>query len=478
MIQTTVMKNQPKTLYQKIWDAHSVRESAGEPTILYIDLHLIHEVTSPQAFSGLHARGLKVRRPDLTVGTMDHSVPSINRNTFPWLDELAQKQVEMLSDNCKQYGIVLHDLGSEHQGIVHVIGPELGLTQPGKTIVCGDSHTSTHGAFGALAFGIGTSEVEHVLATQCLLQNRTKTMAITIDGELRPGVFSKDIVLRIINELGIGGGTGYTFEYRGSAIRKLSMEARMTICNMSIEAGARAGIVAADDTTVEYLQKRVKFKDEAEEKAMTEAWLSWQSDEGAVFDKEIRIDADTIEPMVTWGTNPGMSVGITGNIPTDDSAEIKSALEYMGLTPGQKMQGQKIDYVFIGSCTNSRIEDLRIAAGILKEQCVAKGVTAYVVPGSQEVKQKAESEGLHEIFLSAGCEWREPGCSMCIGMNGDMVPTGKYCASTSNRNFVGRQGKGARTLLMSPAMAATAAIAGSVQDVRDHKDKIPAGAAL
>ena len=457
-----------RTLYEKLWDAHVVREAKGEPTILYIDLHLIHEVTTPQAFTGLHNRKLSVRRTDLTVATMDHSVPSANRKKLPWPDALAQKQVEMLADNCKKYGITLYDLESTHQGIVHVIGPELGLTQPGKTIVCGDSHTSTHGAFGALAFGIGTSEVEHVLATQCLLQNKTKTMAITINGKLKPGVYSKDIILRIIHELGIGGGTGYTFEYRGDAIRALSMEARMSICNMSIEAGARAGIIAPDRTTVDYLGKRVRFKSDEKKKRTIAKWLSWQSDEGVKFDKEIIIDAATIEPMVTWGTNPGMSVAISQKIPDGGSEDIKKALEYMGLQGGQMMRGQKIDYVFMGSCTNSRIEDLRIEAAIIKGKKVATGVTAYVVPGSYEVKHRAEAEGLHKIFLSAGCEWREPGCSMCIGMNGDLVPAGKYCASTSNRNFIGRQGRGARTLLMSPAMAAVAAILGAVGDAREY----------
>jgi len=457
-----------RTLYEKLWDAHVVREAKGEPTILYIDLHLIHEVTTPQAFTGLHNRKLSVRRTDLTVATMDHSVPSANRKKLPWPDALAQKQVEMLADNCKKYGITLYDLESTHQGIVHVIGPELGLTQPGKTIVCGDSHTSTHGAFGALAFGIGTSEVEHVLATQCLLQNKTKTMAITINGKLKPGVYSKDIILRIIHELGIGGGTGYTFEYRGDAIRALSMEARMSICNMSIEAGARAGIIAPDRTTVDYLGKRVRFKSDEKKKRTIAKWLSWQSDEGVKFDKEIIIDAATIEPMVTWGTNPGMSVAISQKIPDGGSEDIKKALEYMGLQGGQMMRGQKIDYVFMGSCTNSRIEDLRIEAAIIKGRKVASGVTCYVVPGSYEVKHRAEAEGLHKIFLSAGCEWREPGCSMCIGMNGDLVPAGKYCASTSNRNFIGRQGRGARTLLMSPAMAAVAAILGAVGDAREY----------
>ncbi|MDO8552308.1 MAG: 3-isopropylmalate dehydratase large subunit [bacterium] len=475
----TTSKATKKTLYEKLWDAHVVREAKGEPTILYIDLHLIHEVTTPQAFTGLHNRKLPVRRTDLTIATMDHSVPSANRKKLPWPDVMAQKQVEMLAKNCKKHGITLYGLDSEHQGIVHVIGPELGITQPGKTIVCGDSHTSTHGAFGALAFGIGTSEVEHVLATQCLLQNKTKTMAITVNGSLKPGVYSKDIILRIIHELGIGGGTGYTFEYRGSAIRALSMEARMSICNMSIEAGARAGIIAPDQTTIDYLEKRVKFKNDgrlqvptmdrsAEKKQAIAKWLSWQSDEGAKFDEELIIDAATIEPMVTWGTNPGMSVGISQKIPKEENEDIKKALEYMGLKGGQMMRGQKIDYVFFGSCTNSRIEDLRIEANILKGKKIAPGVTVFAVPGSFEVKKQAEAEGLHKIFLDAGCEWREAGCSMCIGMNGDLVPSGKYCASTSNRNFIGRQGRGARTLLMSPAMAAVAAILGAVGDSRDY----------
>jgi len=466
------MKTKPKTLYEKIWDAHAVRDAKDEPTILYIDLHMIHEVTSPQAFTGLETRGITVRRPDQTIATMDHSVPSTGRKSFPWLDALAQKQVEMLATNCKKYGITLHDLDSAHQGIVHVIGPELGITRPGRTIVCGDSHTSTHGAFGALAFGIGTSEVEHVLATQCLLQQKTKNMAITINGTLKPGVFSKDIILRIINEIGIGGGTGYTLEYRGSAIRALSMEARMTICNMSIEAGARAGIIAPDETTIEYLSKRVKFENNTEREQTIKGWREWASDEDATFDREVVIDADSIEPMVTWGTNPGMSVGITGVVPNGGNEEIAGALEYMGLTGGQKMQGQPVDYVFIGSCTNSRIEDLRIAARIMKNKKIAKGITAFVVPGSQEVKKVAEAEKLHEVFLAAGCEWREPGCSMCIAMNGDMVPAGKYCASTSNRNFIGRQGKGARTFLMSPAMAALAAIEGRIEDIRAHLENV------
>src|SRR3989338_7385799 len=342
----TKPKTKAKTLYEKIWETHVVRESKDEPTILYIDLHMIHEVTSPQAFTGLAARGIGVRRPENTVATMDHSVPSVNRKKLPWLNELAHKQVLILEDNCKKYGVTLYDLESKHQGIVHMIGPELGLTQPGRTIVCGDSHTSTHGAFGALAFGIGTSEVEHGLATQCLLQNRTKTMAVTITGTLPRGVYSKDIILKIINKIGVGGGTGYTLEYRGSAIEKLSMEARMTICNMSIEAGARAGLIGADKTTVEYLTKRVKFGSDAERERAVKQWLSWRNDEGAVFDKEVVIDAEDIEPMVTWGTNPAMSVPISGTIPIEETDENKVALAYMGLTAGQKIENQKIDYVF------------------------------------------------------------------------------------------------------------------------------------
>ncbi|MFH1537034.1 MAG: 3-isopropylmalate dehydratase large subunit [Patescibacteria group bacterium] len=458
----------PKTLYDKIWNAHTVREVASEPTILYIDTHLIHEVTTPQAFSGLDARGVKVHRSNLTFATMDHSVPSINRAIFPWPDSQAQKQVTTLAKNCKKHGITLYNLNSTHQGIVHVIGPELGLTQPGRTIVCGDSHTSTHGAFGALAFGIGTSEVEHVLATQCLLQNKTKTMAITVNGILPKGVYSKDIILRIIHDIGVGGGTGYTLEYRGSAIRALSMEARMSICNMSIEAGARAGFIAPDQTTVDYLVPRVKFKDENEKQQQIKKWLAWQTDKNAKFDHEIVLQAGDITPMVTWGTNPGMSIDVTGTIPQAADEETKKALEYMGFVGGQKIMNHPIDYVFIGSCTNSRIEDLRIAAGIMNNKKIAKNINALIVPGSQEVKRMAEAEGLCDIFVNAGCEWREPGCSMCIAMNGDKVSPGKYCASTSNRNFIGRQGKGARTLLMSPAMAAIAAIEGRISDARGY----------
>lgn len=457
-----------KTLYDKIWEAHTVREAIDEPTMLYIDLHLIHEVTSPQAFAALEKRGLSVRRPDLTIATMDHSTPTVNtRDSKQWPDALARKQVERLIKNCQTHGIKLYDFASGQQGIVHVIGPELGLTQPGKTIVCGDSHTATHGAFGALAFGIGTSEVEHVFATQTLLQNKTNTMAVTVTGTLQPGVYAKDIILSIIRQIGVNGGTGYTIEYRGSAIEQLSMEGRMSICNMSIEAGARAGLVAADQITVDYLLSRVQFENDNKKEKAIKRWLSWVSDPDATYDATVEINADDIEPMVTWGTHPGMSVRISEPIPAAESADDQTALDYMGLTAQHSMIGQPIDIVFIGSCTNSRIEDLREAARVMKGQHVAKHKRVLIVPGSQNVGRQAEAEGLRDIFESAGCEWREAGCSMCIAMNGqDIVPAGKYCASTSNRNFVGRQGKGARTFLMSPAMAAAAAISGSIQDVR------------
>ncbi|MBU2542885.1 3-isopropylmalate dehydratase large subunit [Patescibacteria group bacterium] len=462
----------PKTLYDKIYEAHVVSEGENEPTILYIDTHLIHEVTSPQAFTGLEKRKLKVRRPDLTFATIDHSAPSINRDQFPWDDEQAQKQVFVLASNCKKNGICLYDLQSEHQGIVHVIGPEIGLTRPGKTIVCGDSHTATHGAFGALAFGIGTSEVEHVLATQCLLQNKTKNMAITIDGELQNGVYAKDIILHIINKIRINGATGYTIEYRGSTIRSLSMEARMTICNMSIEAGARAGLIAPDQTTIDYLVPRVNFKNPVEQAQTIKNWLNLQGDKDAMFDKEIIINASSIEPMVTWGTNPAMSIGVTKKIPEPKNSEEEKALCYMGFRTDEKIIGKSVDYVFIGSCTNGRIEDLRVAADIMRGKKVAPDVIVYIVPGSCEVRDMAVREGLRDIFINSGCEWREPGCSMCIAMNGDIVPSEKYCASTANRNFVGRQGKGARTLLMSPAMAAASAITGCITDNRDIFNEI------
>src|SRR3989344_915822 len=405
-----------KTLYDKLWDAHIVRQNEDGTCLLYVDRHLVHEVTSPQAFEGLRLAARKLWRVDANLATTDHNVPTTDR-ARGIADAVSRLQIETLDANCRDLGITEFGMNDPRQGIVHVIGPEQGATLPGMTVVCGDSHTSTHGAFGALAFGIGTSEVEHVLATQCLLQNKTKSMAITVNGALKPGVFSKDIVLRIIHDIGIGGGTGYTFEYRGSAIRALSMEARMTICNMSIEAAARAGMIAPDETTVAYLEKRVAFKNGAEREAMKEHWLSWQSDEGVTFDKEVVIKAESIEPMVTWGTNPGMSVGISETIPEGKNEEIASALEYMGLQAGQKIQGQPVDYVFLGSCTNSRIEDLRIAAGIMKGRHIAKGITAYVVAGSQEVKARAEAEGLDKAFLSAGCEWREPGCSLSLAVD-------------------------------------------------------------
>lgn len=457
-----------KNIYDKIWEEHTVRLAQDEPTILYIDLHLIHEVTSPQAFSALEKRGLPVRRPELTVATMDHSTPTIDtQDSTKWPDVLARKQVERLIENCDKHRIKLYDFTTGQQGIVHVIGPELGLTQPGKTIVCGDSHTATHGAFGALAFGIGTSEVEHVFATQTLLQNKTKTMAITVNGTLQPGVYAKDIILSIIRKIGVHGGTGYTLEYRGSTIEQLSMEGRMSICNMSIEAGARAGIISPDQTTIEYLIPRVQFSNEQSKADTISRWLSYASDADATYDASVEINASDIEPMVTWGTHPGMSVRINESIPEATSDDDQTALEYMGLQPQQSMIGQPIDVVFIGSCTNSRIEDLREAANIMRGHKIAKQQRVLIVPGSQHVGRQAEAEGLREIFESAGCEWREAGCSMCIAMNGqDVVPAGKYCASTSNRNFVGRQGKGARTFLMSPAMAAAAAISGSIQDVR------------
>lgn len=458
----------PQTLYEKIWNAHVVHEALDEPSLLYIDLHLIHEVTSPQAFASLERRGLAVRRPDLTIATIDHSVPTQQVERQPWADVLAYKQVQQLMQNCQRHGIQLLGLDSNQRGIVHVIGPELGFTQPGKTIVCGDSHTSTHGAFGALAFGIGTSEVEHVLATQCLLQQKTKTMTITVNGKVVPGIYAKDIILKIIQQIGIGGGTGYTVEYRGEAIKQLSMEGRMSLCNMTIEAGARAGMVGVDNTTLHYLEEHVPMITGGDRQLQRQSWAQWQSDTNAVFDKEVVIDATTITPMVTWGTNPSMSIGITETLPETHAPDDAAAFSYMGLRPGQSLQDQSIDVVFIGSCTNSRIEDLRVAANIMRGHTVASGVQVLIVPGSQTVKLQAESEGLRDIFENAGAQWREPGCSMCIAMNGDIVPAGKYCASTSNRNFIGRQGKGARTFLMSPAMAAVAAIEGVLKDARDY----------
>ena len=467
----------PRTLFEKVWSAHTVRDQSDDaPAVLYIDLHLVHEVTSPQAFSMLRERGLMVRRPGQTIGTMDHSTPTTPRNELgiiPVADAMAAKQLDVFSKNCKDFGIPMYALGDEHQGIVHVIGPEKGLTQPGMTIVCGDSHTSTHGAFGALAFGIGTSEVGHVLATQTLLQNKPKTMAVNVEGQLGAGVTAKDIILAIIARIGIGGGTGHVFEYRGEAIRGLSMEGRMTVCNMSIEGGARAGMVAPDDRTFEYISGREYAPRRAEWDAALAGWRELPTDDGAVYDQEITIRADELSPMITYGTNPGMGMPITATVPMpDDEADynkkiaLDKALTYMDLAPGQKLLGKAIDVVFIGSCTNSRISDLRLAADFVRGRKVAEGVRMMVVPGSQQVKQQAEREGLDEIFRAAGAEWREAGCSMCIAMNGDQLQPGQYAVSTSNRNFEGRQGKGGRSFLASPLTAAASAIAGVVTDPR------------
>ena len=461
-----------KTIIEKIWNEHVVDQQEGAPAILAIDLHLVHEVTSPQAFTGLRARGLKVRRPDRTVATADHSIPTTPRN-LPIADEMAAAQVKQLEANCAEFGVPLHGWESPNQGIVHVIGPELGLTQPGATIVCGDSHTATHGAFGALAFGIGTSEVEMVLATQCLLQRKPKTYLVRVDGTLRPGVSAKDIILALIARIGVGGGTGHVFEYAGSAIRALSMEERMTICNMSIEGGARAGLVAPDETTFAYLKGRPHAPQGADWDAAVARWRTLTSDEGATYDKEIVIDANTLEPMVTYGTNPGMGLPISGTIPdpaneSDPAAAraLTRALEYMDLRAGDSIIGRPVNTVFIGSCTNGRISDLRLAANVLKGQTVAKGVRVMVVPGSADVKRQAEREGLDTIFRDAGADWREAGCSMCIAMNGDQLAPGEYAISTSNRNFEGRQGKGGRTFLASPLTAAATALTGVIADPR------------
>jgi len=463
---------EPRTIVQKIWDDHVVTQDPGAPAVLAVDLHLIHEVTSPQAFTGLRERGLRVRRPGQTVATADHSIPTHDRS-LPILDSMAAAQVQQLERNCADFGIPLHGIGSPHQGIVHVIGPQLGLTQPGMTIVCGDSHTSTHGAFGALAFGIGTSEVEMVLATQTLLQRDPKTYEVRVDGRLAPGVSSKDIILALIARIGVGGGTGHVFEYRGDAIRALTMEQRMTICNMSIEGGARAGLIAPDDTTFEYVHGRPHAPKDAAWDEAVERWRQLPTDDEAAFDKSITIDAAALEPMVTYGTNPGMGIPITGRVPDPDGAmdpatrrALERALEYMALRPGQAILGQKVDVVFVGSCTNGRISDLRLAAEVLRGRRVADGVRMMVVPGSDEVKRQAEREGLGEVFRAAGAEWREAGCSMCIAMNGDQLSPGQIAISTSNRNFEGRQGKGGRTLLASPLTAAASALSGSVTDPR------------
>ncbi len=469
--------HQPKTLFEKVWEKHLVRpETAEHPAVLYVDLHLVHEVTSPQAFTLLRERGLKVRRPDRTLATMDHSTPTTPRGLdgiIPVTDSQAAFQLDYLTRNCQEFGIPLYALGTENQGIVHVIGPEQGLTQPGMTIVCGDSHTSTHGAFGALAFGIGTSEVGHVLATQTLLQNQPKTMAVKIEGTLSDGVTAKDIILAIIAKIGVGGGTGYVLEYMGSAIRSLSMEGRMTICNMSIEGGARAGMVAPDDTTFAYIAGRPYAPKGAAWDAAVAEWRQLPSDEGAHFDAVVELDANTLAPMITYGTNPGMGMSIMDLVP-DPMAQgdvskrmaLEKALTYMGLQPNQPLLGKSVDVVFIGSCTNSRIGDLREAAKILKGRRVADNVRVMVVPGSQRVKAQAEAEGLDRIFKEAGAEWREAGCSMCIAMNGDQLQPGQYAVSTSNRNFEGRQGKGGRTFLVSPLTAAATAISGVITDPR------------
>ena len=463
---------EPRTIIEKIWDAHVVSEQPGAPALLYIDLHLVHEVTSPQAFAGLRARGLRVRRPDLTLATTDHSTPTTPRS-LPIYDPVARAQVEQLEANCQEFGIPCFGFQSDRQGIVHVIGPENGLTQPGMTVVCGDSHTATHGAFGALAFGIGTSEVEHVLATQCLLQRRSKTFQVQVDGALRPGVAAKDIILALIARIGVGGGTGCVFEYCGSTIRSLSMEERMTICNMSIEGGARAGMVAPDDTTCQYLCGRPFAPKGTDWDAALERWRRLPTDEGAAYDKQIHIDASQLEPMITFGTNPGMGIPISAPVPDpaaigdpQERETLAKALRYMDLEPGKPLLGHKVDVVFIGSCTNSRMTDLRSAAGILQGRKVAPDVRVLVVPGSQPIKRQAEAEGLDRIFREAGAEWREAGCSMCIAMNGDQLQPGQYSVSTSNRNFEGRQGKGGRTLLASPLTAAAAAVTGNVTDVR------------
>ena len=461
-----------KTIVEKIWDEHLVSQEEGAPAILSIDLHLVHEVTSPQAFSGLRSRGLTVRRPDKTVATADHSIPTTPRD-LPIADEMAAAQVRTLEKNCAEFSVPVHGWDSPYQGIVHVIGPELGLTQPGATIVCGDSHTATHGAFGALAFGIGTSEVEMVLATQCLLQRKPKTFLVRVDGTLRPGVSAKDIILALIARIGVGGGTGHVFEYAGSAIRALSMEERMTICNMSIEGGARAGLIAPDETTFAYLKGRAHAPKGAAWDEAVERWRRLPSDPGATYDKEIVIDANTLEPMITYGTNPGMGLPISGVIPdpaneSDPAAArgLARALEYMGLTAGQPLLGSPVNTVFSGSCTNGRISDLRLAAAALKGRTVAPGVRVMVVPGSADVKRQAEREGLGEIFRAAGADWREAGCSMCIAMNGDQLAPGEYAVSTSNRNFEGRQGKGGRTFLASPLTAVATALAGKIADPR------------
>jgi len=465
-----------RTMFEKIWDNHVIHQEEGKPSIIYIDLHLVHEVTSPQAFEGLRLSGRKVRRPDLTFATMDHNVPTKDR--FNIKDPISKQQIDTLTQNCQDFGVTLYDLNSLDQGVVHVMGPELGLTHPGKTIVCGDSHTSTHGAFGALAFGIGTSEVEHVMATQCLQQSKAKTMEVRFVGKRKPGVTAKDLILGVIAKYGTDFATGYVLEYTGEAIRSLSMEERMTVCNMSIEAGARAGLIAPDETTFNYLRGREYAPQGDKFEEAVAVWSQLTTDEGAVYDTVVEFDVDSLIPQVTWGTSPGMGTDITSTVPVpselpteNERKAAEKALEYMGLTPGTPMSEIAIDYVFIGSCTNGRIEDLRAAAEVAQGHKVSDRVTAIVVPGSGRVKIQAEQEGLDKIFVEAGFEWRDAGCSMCLAMNPDVLEPGQRCASTSNRNFEGRQGRGGRTHLVSPQMAAAAAIKGHFTDVRDWEFK-------
>ena len=469
--------SKPRTLAEKVWDDHVVvrgdANGGNDPDLIFIDLHLVHEVTSPQAFEGLRLAGRPVHRPDLTIATEDHNVPTVDTN-LPIADPVSRTQVDTLRSNCEEFGIRLHPMGDKEQGIVHVVGPQLGLTQPGMTVVCGDSHTSTHGAFGALAMGIGTSEVEHVLATQTLSLRPFRTMAITVDGELPPGVTSKDLILAVIAKIGTGGGQGYVLEYRGSAIENLSMEARMTICNMSIEAGARAGMIAPDETTFEFLKGRPNAPKGADWDAAVEYWKSLRTDDGAEFDEEVHIDGSSLSPFVTWGTNPGQGAPLSASVPDpadfgDENAAgaASKALEYMDLTPGTPLREISVDTVFVGSCTNGRIEDLRAVAEILDGRTVAEGVRMLVVPGSMRVRAQADEEGLGEIFTTAGAEWRQAGCSMCLGMNPDQLAPGERCASTSNRNFEGRQGKGGRTHLVSPAVAAATAVRGTLSSPAD-----------
>jgi 3-isopropylmalate/(R)-2-methylmalate dehydratase large subunit len=467
-----------KTLFEKVWNAHVVTaETAATPAVIYVDLHLVHEVTSPQAFSELRERGLKLRRPDRMLATLDHSTPTLPSNadgSRPYANAEAQAQVAKLESNCAEFGVELHGWDSADRGIVHVIGPELGATQPGMTIVCGDSHTSTHGAFGALAFGIGTTEVGHVMATQCLLQRKPKTMAIHVDGQLPAGIGAKDLILHIIGSIGVDGGTGYVLEYRGAAIDVLSMDQRMTVCNMSIEAGARAGLIAPDDTTFAWLKGRPRAPQDAAWDAAVESWRALRSDDGAIYDREVRIDATAVKPTVTYGTHPGMAIAMDAPVPAATNAQERRALDYMQSRPGQPMQGTPVDVVFIGSCTNSRLSDLREAAHVLRGRQIASSVRMLVVPGSEAVRREAEREGLHHVFTAAGAEWRVPGCSMCIAMNGDLAQPGQLVVSTSNRNFEGRQGKGARTVLASPATAAASALAGCIADPREYLVEVAA----